>query len=113
MRIVNFENLLHMKPYSLLILNKVQTHKKNSFKALKTTKLVLFFKRYIHDIVMYTILPQIVRQQNAQYWPDPKSSDIFFSLLIIYLWGPHEDSQGGVEVTPCQILFTYICITSP
>ena len=42
----------------------------------------------------------IVRQQIAQYWPDPKFSDIVYSLLIIYLWDLHKDIQGGVEVSP-------------
>ena len=44
-------------------------------------------------------LTQLVRQQNAQYWPHPKSSDIVFSMLIIYLWGLHKNIQGGVEVS--------------
>ena len=40
---VNFDNLLHIKLYSVLILKKIQKHrKKNNFKALKTNTLVLF-----------------------------------------------------------------------
>ena len=39
----------------------------------------------------------IVWQQNAQYWPDPKSSDIVF--FSADLWGLHEGIQGGVEVS--------------
>ena len=48
---VNLENLLHMKRYRKLILNKVQKHLKK-IKALQTTKLVLIprgilsFKQY-------------------------------------------------------------------
>ena len=49
--VINFANYLHMKLYNLLILNKIQTHTK-IFKALKTTKLVMY-------IVMSTKLPQI------------------------------------------------------
>ena len=45
--VVNFEKLIHMELYSLLVLNKIQNHKKKHFKVLKTNKLVLFFKRYI------------------------------------------------------------------
>ena len=44
---VNFKKLIHMKLYSLLVLNKIQNHKKKHFKVLKTNKLVLFSKRYI------------------------------------------------------------------
>ena len=37
-----FWNLHHIKLYILLILSKIQKHKKNNFKTLKTTKLILF-----------------------------------------------------------------------
>ena len=46
------------------------------------------------------ITTNIVRQQNAKYWPDPKLSDTDFSLLIIYLWGLHKNVKGSVEVSP-------------
>ena len=42
---VNFENLLHMKPDSLLILNKLQ--KRKNGKAPKKTKLALFPRRIL------------------------------------------------------------------
>ena len=42
MIIFNFENLIYVKLYSLLILSKIQKYKKNNVKALKNTKLVLF-----------------------------------------------------------------------
>ena len=39
---VNFEDLIYMKVYSVIILNKIQKYKINNGKALKKTKLALF-----------------------------------------------------------------------
>ena len=47
MRIFNFENLVYMKLYILLILNKIQKHKKIKNKTLQTIKLVLFPRRIL------------------------------------------------------------------
>ena len=58
MRIVNFENLIYIKLYSLLILNEIQKYLKNNVKALKNTKLVLFPKRILsckQDSLQYAI----------------------------------------------------------
>ena len=39
---VNFENLIYMKLYNLLILKKIRKPKKSNVKAHKKTKLALF-----------------------------------------------------------------------
>ena len=44
---VNFENLFYIKPYHLLILNKIQKCKKNNVAALKKTKQALFPRRIL------------------------------------------------------------------
>ena len=44
---VNLENLIYIKLYSLLVLNKIQKHKKDNVKAPKKTKLALLARRIL------------------------------------------------------------------
>ena len=43
---VNFESLIYMKLYNLLILNKIQKYKKNNVKTLKKMKQTHTYKTY-------------------------------------------------------------------
>ena len=64
---VNFENLLHMKLYSLMILNKIQKQQKENGKALKTTKLVLFPGRIYCHVNKTALNTQHLRRHD-QTW---------------------------------------------
>ena len=44
---VNFKNLVYMRLYNLLILNKTQKCKKNNVKALKKSKQAVFPRRIL------------------------------------------------------------------
>ena len=59
---INFENVLHMKLYRLLVLNKIQKYRYNNFKALKTTELVLFPRRTVYCHV--NKMPPMHNQSN-------------------------------------------------
>ena len=66
---VNFENLIHMKLYSLLILRKNTKKFKNNFEAQTKTKLGLFQVLYCHvntTICVYNTLYHIL--QSLRRW---------------------------------------------
>ena len=45
----------------------------------------------------------LVRQPKAIFPPNPKISDIVFSLLIIYHWHVYNDIWGGLDLSPMNI----------
>ena len=98
---VNFDNLIYMKLYNLLILNKIQKCNKNNVKALKKTKQALFPRRILG--YLFTVYHTFDRNTDHLRRHD-QSNNIVTSIAAALNWS----ENGLIGVFPAASI---VCST--